>query len=313
MRYYYKLTILVILAILVSGEIFMRYALGFCDAVLMRADEDYEYIAQPNQERYRFMNRIKYNSLSMRSDEIENGALRVLCVGDSILNGGTFTDQTELATTILSYDLSNKLKKKVQVLNISAGSWGPDNEAAYLKKHGTFGAKALVLVTSSHDARDTMTFIPIVGKLKYFPTKQYPLAWYELFDRYLSKKSTSAWLSKDDADAIFKKEHHIEQNSDALNPGFMELKKIADGERIPLFVYLHPEREELQGSKFNSFGNEIASFCKREGIHLIDGLSQGTTEDCYMAGDYIHLSPAGQRHLASCLYKHLVEVCTDND
>lgn len=33
--------------------------------------------------------------------------------------------------------------KGFQMLNVSVGSWGPDNIAAYLKAKGTFRAKAL--------------------------------------------------------------------------------------------------------------------------------------------------------------------------
>lgn len=45
------------------------------------------------------------------------------------------------------------------MLNISAGSWGPDNCAAYLKHYGLFGAKAMSLLVSSHDAMILWTFL----------------------------------------------------------------------------------------------------------------------------------------------------------
>ncbi|SHF73353.1 hypothetical protein SAMN05444008_111177 [Cnuella takakiae] len=42
----------------VALEWVLRYKFGFCDAVLTQADKDFEYVAQPNQDRKRFGNRI---------------------------------------------------------------------------------------------------------------------------------------------------------------------------------------------------------------------------------------------------------------
>lgn len=62
------------------------------------------------------------------------------------------------------------------MLNISAGSWGPDNCAAYLKEKGTFGAEGIILVVSSHDAHDNMNWQTVVGQSVAFPDKQYKLS-----------------------------------------------------------------------------------------------------------------------------------------
>ena len=293
---------------LLIGELILRFAFGFCDAVLMRADDDYEYIAQPNQKRRRFGCRIIYNSYSVRSEELRPDALKILCVGDSLINGGTLTDHNDLATTILSHQLSEEIQQDVQVLNISAGSWGPDNNAAYLKKHGIFGAKAIVLVTSSHDAHDTMTFVPIVGRLKYFPTRQYSLALLELYDRYIRKHQSSSWLTKDEADANFRREHHIEQNAGEFNSGFLMLKQIAEENGIPFILYLHPERYEKQQGKYNSQGQEILSFCEQYGIDVINEMQHGITEECYRKNDYIHYSTIGQKKLSDNLKVKLVKI-----
>jgi hypothetical protein len=49
-------------------EILLRTVWGFGDMVLFREDENFEYITEPNQERFRFGNRIAYNEHSMRSE-----------------------------------------------------------------------------------------------------------------------------------------------------------------------------------------------------------------------------------------------------
>ena len=100
-------------------------------------------------------------------------------MGDSVINGGVITEQDSLATSILSKNTP------FQVLNISAGSWGPDNIAAYLHHYGTFKAQKMILVCSSHDSHDNMDFVPVVGKMSSYPSEQYSLAWIELIDRYL--------------------------------------------------------------------------------------------------------------------------------
>ena len=53
-----KKVILGFAIILILGiEVFLRLYFGFCDAVLMKEDPDFEYIAQPNQKRFRFRNK----------------------------------------------------------------------------------------------------------------------------------------------------------------------------------------------------------------------------------------------------------------
>ena len=114
-----------ILLIICSLEAVLRYRFGFCDAPLSIESDRYEYIFAPNQNRHRFGNHIIYNSYSQRSQEPDSNKTIVLGLGDSVINGGVQTDHGDLATTIASNDT-------LQILNISAGSWGPDNCAAYL-------------------------------------------------------------------------------------------------------------------------------------------------------------------------------------
>lgn len=125
-----------ILLLFLAGltEIILRYKYGFCNAPLYISDPDFEYIYAPNQNAKRFGNVIQTNSLSMRSKEVSpSDSLVILLIGDSVVNGGNLTDQDSIATTILEKRFVKKYGKKIRVLNISAGSWGPDNIAAFLK------------------------------------------------------------------------------------------------------------------------------------------------------------------------------------
>lgn len=296
-----KVYIIVSLCLIVFVELILRYVFGFCDAVLYQPSPAYEYIAQPNQHRYRFFSHIDYNSYSQRSDEPDSTKTIVLGLGDSVIFGGTMLDQDSIATTLFSKETG------MQMLNISSGSWGPDNCAAYLKEKGTFGAKAMVLVCSSHDAFDVMSHIPVVGIYPNYPDKQYKLAIWEVVDRYLLPRIKVYFRGKQlldpDAQVVEKVKSDEGVAKKALNfdPGFDQLLQISEGKHIPFFIYLHPEVCEVMSRKYKEGGLMIMEWAKTHHIKLIDGLNEGVTVDMYR--DVIHLNEKGQRNLANSLKK----------
>lgn len=296
-----KVYIIVSLCLIVFVELILRYVFGFCDAVLYQPSPAYEYIAQPNQHRYRFFSHIDYNSYSQRSDEPDSTKTIVLGLGDSVIFGGTMLDQDSIATTLFSKETG------MQMLNISSGSWGPDNCAAYLKEKGTFGAKAMVLVCSSHDAFDVMSHIPVVGIYPNYPDKQYKLAIWEVIDRYLMPRIKVYFIGKQlldpDAQVVEKVKSDEGVANKALNfdPGFDQLLQISEEKHIPFFIYLHPEVSEVMSRKYKKGGLMIMEWAKTHHVELIDGLNEGVTVDIYR--DVIHLNEKGQRNLANSLKK----------
>ena len=308
-----KVYIIVSLCLIVFVELILRYVFGFCDAVLYQPSPAYEYIAQPNQHRYRFFSHIDYNSYSQRSEEPDSTKTIVLGLGDSVIFGGTMLDQDSIATTLFSKETG------MQMLNISSGSWGPDNCAAYLKEKGTFGAKAMVLVCSSHDAFDVMSHIPVVGIYPNYPDKQYKLAIWEVIDRYLMPRIKVYFRGKQlldpDAQVVEKvkseerrvknsntaSDEGVAQKSLNFNPGFDQLLLISEEKHIPFFIYLHPEVGEVMSRKYKEGGLMIMEWAKTHHIKLIDGLNEGVTVDMYR--DVIHLNEKGQRNLANSLKK----------
>lgn len=296
-----KVYIIVSLCLFVFVELILRYVFGFCDAVLYQSSPAYEYIAQPNQHRYRFFSHIDYNSYSQRSEEPDSTKTIVLGLGDSVIFGGTMLDQDSIATTLFSKETG------MQMLNISSGSWGPDNCAAYLKEKGTFGAKAMVLVCSSHDAFDVMSHIPVVGIYPNYPDEQYKLAIWEVVDRYLLPRIKVYFSGKQlldpDAQVVEKVKSDEGVAKKALNfdPGFDQLLQISEEKHIPFFIYLHPEVCEVMSRKYKEGGLMIMEWAKTHHIKLIDGLNEGVTVDMYR--DVIHLNEKGQRNLANSLKK----------
>ena len=291
----------VLFVLFIAIEIVLRFCFGFCDAVLYQSSPAYEYIALPKQHRYRFFSHIDYNSFSQRSEEPDSTKTIVLGLGDSVIFGGTMLDQDSIATTLFSKETG------MQMLNISSGSWGPDNCAAYLREKGTFGAKAMVLVCSSHDAFDVMSHIPVVGIYPNYPDKQYKLAIWEVIDRYLMPRIKVYFRGKQlldpDAQAVEKVKSDEGVANKALNfdPGFDQLLQISEGKHIPFFIYLHPEVGEVMSRKYKEGGLMIMEWAKTHHIKLIDGLNEGVTVDMYR--DVIHLNEKGQRNLANSLKK----------
>lgn len=286
---------LIILLTLTCIEITLRKVWGFAGTVLFQEDENFEYIAQPNQNRDRFGHKVIYNEYSMRSYPInKNDSCVVLGFGDSVINGGVLTDQDSLATTIVE----NKLG--VRFLNISAGSWGPDNCAGYLKKYGDFNAKLIILFVSSHDAHDNMTFEKTVGVHESYPDKQYKLAMGELLIRYVMPRVLRVFNQENGPENLM-----INKNGETFNPGFEFFNTYAKEHGIPLIICLHAEAAEVEQNKFNSQGDEIITFCERNGIRLISGLEVGETPSHFR--DDIHINSKGQKLWAEVLQREIEE------
>lgn len=301
MKRFYILGIVTLAGFLIV-EIALRKAYGFCDAVLIKEDKDLEYLPVAGQDRFRFGNHIYYNRYSMRSPEIsESDSLHILGLGDSVINGGTLLEQDSIATSIISRNLSDSLKRQTLLLNISAGSWGPDNIAAYLRKFGDFNARLMLLVVSSHDAHDNMEYQKIVGVSPDFPSRQYPLAILEVWDRYLWPRYIKPVFSRKQE----RSELGINKHATAFNSGFSSLHTYSIDQQIPFIIYLHPETSEIKAGNYNRQGQEIIAFCIRNNIRLIRGLEKGMTESYYH--DIIHLNVSGQKALAKVLTSEILQ------
>lgn len=302
---YRKKTLLLLFligVIIVVIELVLRLQFGFCDALLYQSNDRYEYVLQPNQNRYRFGTRLITNSYSQRSEEPDSTKTIVLGLGDSIIYGGGWMDHDSLATTLFSNETG------MQMLNISCGSWGPDNNVAYLREKGTFGAKAMVLVCSSHDAYDGMSFVPVVGVWPNYPDKQYKLAIWELIDRYMipyiKLKTQTKHYADPDAEVEKKAEdRQVIQKSPYFVKGFDDLKHIADSLNIPFYIYLHAEQGEVEAGRYNDMGQQIIIWADSAHIQLINGIKEGERIEMYH--DAIHFNECGQRHLANVLEKHV--------
>ena len=88
-----------------------------------------------------------------------------------------------------------------------------------------------------------------------------------------------------------------------FNPGFNQLKEMADSAGIPLIVMLHPDQEELKSQEYNEQGLEIINWCKTNRVKLIKELDEGITGEMYRDG--IHTNAKGQRFEADLMKKYI--------
>ena len=178
---------IVVTAVIAAAELYARFWLGLGDPPLSEGAPDIDYIFKPNQRCSRFGNAVNYNNLSMRMDEdIVKGdsRRRVFVIGDSVINGGSLTDQSELATALLQRELP-----KFQVCNVSAGSWGPGNYAAYFRRHPWLVREDDIMVVemASHDIweDDPKRGAGQIVGTESFPDRRPFCALWEGWTRYL--------------------------------------------------------------------------------------------------------------------------------
>lgn len=282
-----KVSIIIFVVCALLVEITLRYY-GFCSAPLYFESNEFEYLTLPNQIGRRFGNDFFINAFSQRSDNPIKKRKKILGIGDSVINGGVLTDQEDLATSIISQQTSS------QVLNISAGSWGPDNCAAYLKQYGTFESKQMVLVCSSHDSHDNMDFDQVVGKHSSYPDKQFKIAWVELICRYIGPRMFGE---------RFQGNENVIKNGVNFNTGFDSLLEISRKNKIAFSIYLHPELSELMTRKYTLQGEEIIKWAKNNNVQIIHGINESFSSKDYR--DNIHLNKYGQKKLANILIREL--------
>lgn len=284
--------------IIVAVELILRI-IGFGDIPVYYSSTHYEYALKPNQHMNRFGNNIHINAAGMRSDVLQKGEMRVLKFGDSVLHGGVATDQSELASQLLEDELKTQMPA-VRVLNVAAGSWGPDNAYAWMQEHSDFQARAIVLVFSSHDWQDQMTFRKVVGEVPFYPNSQPALAITDA-----SRWIYSRWFSEVNWDDLEENEEITYQRG-KFNRGWQQFVDYCSGKNIPLVVYHHADLEEVQNKTWSKKGAKLESFLAGKRVSYLSGLDSGMDSGDFR--DEIHLTPSGQRKLAASINPVLTEI-----
>jgi GDSL-like Lipase/Acylhydrolase family len=308
-----KPTIVMLVAVptlLIAGELWARFGLGLGDPPLSQAHPTIEYYFRPNQQVHRFGNLFQTNRYGMRSEDFpprkaDPAELRVLIYGDSVVNGGNLTDQSHLATTLLRDALARELRRPVIVGNVSAGSWGPPNELAYLRQFGFLDADVIVLVLSSHDYNDAPTFDPL-NPLTHPTEKPFSALW-EGVTRYLPRYFTRTGINESGAlpdSSAVANERDIEVSLAAER----EFLNSAQAHDVKVLVVQHLTETELKSqqplpgfAQIRQIAQEVAAPVIDDAAVLRERLQSGNNP----YRDDIHINDAGQKALEELLLREI--------
>ncbi len=286
----------IILALLVLTEISLRFLFGFGNPPLYMEDDEIGYLLVPNQKMRRMGNLISINGYSMRSPTFEEqrspDTLRIFLIGDSIANGGWWTDDEETISSLIKEEVLNSSVKtgweKVDVLNASANSWGPRNELAYLEKFGTFEAQVLVLLLNTDDLFTKAPNSEVVGRDRNYPSQQ-PFGAIPEVIKLISPNPP--------VQGIDEKGDRVGFNLEAVG----KIKEIASKNNAKLIVGLTPLKRELEpsGPKDHELKarTRLKEFTENEQITYIDFLPIFQESQNYdlLYRDSIHLTPKGNQ------------------
>jgi hypothetical protein len=291
-----------LVAIVVGGELVARFGLGIGDPPLWQDDPQLEYVMQPNQTGSQLKKAYRYNAYSMRSQDFglhksNPHEFRVMVFGDSVVNGGNQTDQSDLATEVLQAKLAHRMNRPVVVGNISCGSWGPPNLLAYARKFGLFDADVVVIVVSTHDAADVPTFQKVAGTKAYYPDRKPLCALQEAVTRYLP----NLWRAQGDpAPPADTSVAVVEEVGAAMR----ELIAMAQASGARVVVVLHWERaEQTAGASgrglayLRDVSLAAGAIVRDDGGRMRQSLQSGDSP----YRDNIHPNEAGHRVLAEIM------------
>ncbi|WP_425428914.1 SGNH/GDSL hydrolase family protein [Aphanothece hegewaldii] len=305
---YIFLGILVTIVALLEGG--LRY-IGFGNPLLYQADGEMGYLLAPNQKVRRMNNRIWINEYSMRSDPIEKkrpeNTLRILLIGDSIANGGWWTDQHETISSLLEKQLKNpKLSQynQIQVLNASANSWGPRNQLAYLKRYGFFESQVVILLLNTDDFFSGMPNSEAVGKDINYPDHKPALAINELYRRYFPSPEPQ----KDNTPKPQEKDI-VGINLAAIK----EIYQVCQANNAQLIIAMTPLLQEVEQSskEFQQRAkNRLMELAKTESIFYLDFLPRfkqiEPPKSIYR--DRIHITPEGNKIVSKYLSEKIEKI-----
>lgn len=289
------------IGLLVVLEMGLRSKFGFGQPLLYIADPEIGYLLAPNQRTRRFGNRIQINQYSMRGAEISpvrpEKTLRALLVGDSIANGGWWTDQTATISARLQRQLQVQHSEfsRVEILNASANSWGPRNELAYLQRFGSFESQVIVLLLNTDDLfAIAPTSLP-VGRDPNYPNRKPLLALTEVFHRYLLKPKPIPEL----AALQQEKGDRVSYNLEAVQ----KIQSIAVQSDAKFLLVITPLLRETGSSGPRDYEKKararLVTLTQQQQIPLIDFLPvfNAASDPATLYQDNIHLSPTGNRQV----------------
>ncbi len=284
--------------------------LGFGNPLIYIADPQIGYLLAPNQQTRRFGKHIAINQYSMRSPNITatrpQETLRVLLLGDSIVNGGWWTDQSQTISALLQQQLQSQSLpyRQIEVLNASASSWAPRNQLAYLQRFGSFEAQMIVLVINTDDLFAAAPTSVVVGRDRNYPERKPVLGLIEVLQRYLLKPKPIPELAAVQAEAG----DRVGANLAAIQ----QIQQFTEKQNAKFTLLMTPllrEVEPLGSRDYEQKARQrLQAFAQTNRIPLIDCLplfnSLKQPETIYR--DHIHLNPIGNQRVSTLLLQQIL-------
>lgn len=310
-----------LILVIATTEILLRLVLGLGNPVLVQADPKTGYRFQPNQNITRFFRRMEYNQYSQRSDPTTfnkpPNTFRILMTGDSILNGGNPTDQSETISEILESKLADQGTQNVEVLNASAGSWGIGNQLGYLLKFGLFESNVLIVEIGSHDLTQPTSTSSPVGQHPHFPVRKPRSALSEAWHRYAWPRLTIKFnqlATRLNITSSNRKKRTKSELDEQFQENLTDLQTIielANRENIPAIMILIPEFQELLTPvNIHPYKADFLKQLKTMNIPILDFYKAWSSRPPEILQTYfhdgLHLTPVGNRAVADEIAQKLI-------
>jgi len=284
---------------LVEGVLRWRWGLG--NPPLYVADVRTGYRLRPHQRLRRRGNRIVINAYSMRGDAIQPqpapGTLRLLMLGDSVLNGNWWTDQPQILSQLVQNALMEQNAalqgagyQHAEVLNASANSWGPRNQLGYVLRFGLFEADRVVLLLNTDDLFAIAPNSLQLDRLPIYPTRRPPLALAEVLGRLRKPRPIPELQALHD------------QGGDRVGVNLEAIRQIhqrCQQDHCQLLIAMTPLKRELGPDGPRDYEvvarDRLRTFAHQHAIPYLDLLEPFNQAPAPAAlyRDHIHLSPAG--------------------
>lgn len=299
-------TALVLMVIVMIGE-FLARAAGFHRPLLYEATP-YGYRVKPSQEFLYLGRRARYNAFGLRSDSVEAhpkpGVTRILCVGDSITNGGLQTDQAHTFPYLLERLLA-QAGHSVEVLNISANGWALENEEGWMRENGILGSQIVLWQVATHDMNQRMASSQSLDTHVNFPSQPPRLALAYALRRYVLPAFRGG-ISVVDPGATFVpySEHDIERSVKVLSRG----RALVENAEAKLMVWhiaqpapLEPDSELARLAK-----QKLECWAVQSGVsYLSVEKTLNEAGGTRLFRDGLHPAPDGNRIIAETLAQFL--------
>lgn len=289
----------------VLTEIGLRTIMGLGNPPLYIADPEIGYLLAPNQKIHHRSSSYQTNQYSMRSQPLQTTvSKRILLLGDSVVNGSWWTDQSATLSSLLSNQLLANNQDDVEVLNIAANSWGPRNQLAYVERFGLFEGSTLVLIINTDDLFALQPTSAVVGKYPNYPDKAPLLALIEYYQLFIAPPRSFPELNQ--LAKATTESDRLKQNLAAIK----KIKAIADTANMEFILVLTPLLREFQSGSTEleqQARSSLQELITTENIEYLDVLTawQDFPQPEFLYRDRIHPTPQGNIKLVEAIAEKL--------